>query len=113
MVGGTEGDGVAAGEGELAGGVDLGDAGFDGGWVDGVGGFAEEAEEDGAVGGVADAGVGEGAVEVDAEGLGAVYGGAEFMEEAEGGAHGSDRVGARGLRPMPILKSSKRLVFTF
>jgi hypothetical protein len=61
VLGFGEGDGLGAVECESAGGADGGDFCFDGGGVDGVGGFAEEAEEDGAVGAVTDAGEGEGA----------------------------------------------------
>ena len=78
--------------------ADGGDFCFDGGGVDGVGGFAEEAEEDGAVGAVADAGEGERAVEVDVDLCGffeEVCGG-EFAGEAEGGSHGAYGVGAGG-----------------
>jgi len=60
----VKGDGLAACEFERVGGTDGGDFCFDGGGVDGIGGFAEEAEEDGAIGAVTDAGEGERAVEV-------------------------------------------------
>ena len=89
-----------------------GEFGFDVGGVDGVGSFAGEAEEDGAVGAVAYAGEGEGAVEIDAD-AGGARGGSEDS---------SSRTKRRAARmgptvwelegPMPILKSSKRLVFT-
>jgi len=63
--------------------------------VHGVGGFAEEAEEDGAVGGVAYAGEGERAVEIDGDGVGLgeeIW--VKFADEAEGRTHGADGVGA-------------------
>jgi hypothetical protein len=106
VLGFGEGNGLAAVECESAGGADGGDLCFDGCWVDGVGRFAEEAEEDGAVGAVADAGEGERAAAV-------------FSRRWEAA---SSRVKRRAARigptvwelegPMPILKSSKRLVFT-
>ena len=81
------------------------------GGVDGVGGFAGEAEEDGAVGAVADAGEGERAVEIDEDAGGAV-------EEVCGVSSRTKRRAARMgptvwelEGPIPILKSSKRLVF--
>ena len=55
----AEGDGVGAGEREGAGVADPGQADVDGGWIECVGGAAGEAEEDGAVGRVAEAGEGE------------------------------------------------------
>ena len=73
-----EGDGDAAAEFEGVGGADGGDFCFDGCGVYGVGGFAEEAEEDGAVGAVTDAGEGERAVEVDVDLCG-------FFEEVRSG----------------------------
>ena len=91
----VEGDGAGAGQGEGLGGSDLLDDGFDVGGFDGVWGLAGEAEEDGAVSGVADAGVGERAVEL---GLDAGDGGEirELAYEAEGGAHGADSVRGGG-----------------
>ncbi len=94
-----EGNGFDAVECEGAGGADGGDLWFDGGGIDGVGRFAEEAEKDGAVGAVADAGEGERAVEVDVYACGAleeIADEASWRGEAEGGAHGADGVGAGG-----------------
>jgi len=65
VLGFGEGDDFGVVECESAGGTDSSDFCFDGGWVYGVGRFAEETEEDGAVRAVADAGEGEGAVEID------------------------------------------------
>ena len=78
--------------------ADFCELGFDVGGVDGIGGLAEEAEEDGAVGGVADASEGEGAEEVYGEGLGVgeAAGVGEVADEAEGGTHGADGVRAGG-----------------
>src|SRR5271170_5099891 len=62
-----EGDGLLAAEVDGVCVADGCDFGFDGGGVNGVGGFAEEAEENGAVGSVAYAGEGERAVEIDGD----------------------------------------------
>ena len=94
-MGSWKGMGRVPPRGRVAVGADAADEGFDGCGVDGVGCLAGEAEEDGAVGGVADAGVGERAEELglDAGDLGE---GGEFGDEAEGGAHGADGVGGGG-----------------
>ena len=78
-------------------GFDLVELRLDGGGIELVGGFAGEAKEDSAVSAVADAGEGEGAVEMggDPGGLGDAAGVFEIVGEAEGGAHGADGVGAR------------------
>jgi hypothetical protein len=64
--------------------------------VDGVGSLAGEAEEDGAIGGVADASEGEGTEEIDldAGGFWEGSGGLEFLHETQGGAHRTHSVGA-------------------
>ena len=61
-------------------------------------GLRREAEEDGAVGAVADAGEGERTVEIDGDlcGFFEEICGGEFAGEAEGGAHGTDGVRAGG-----------------
>jgi hypothetical protein len=89
-----EGDGLAVEEGEGSGGADFGEVVFDLSGVYGVGGFAEETKEDGAVGGVADAGEGERAVEVYFESAGLVEeaGCGEILGEPEGGSHRADGV---------------------
>ncbi len=80
------------------GGTDGGEGSFDPGGIDGVGCFAEEAEEDGAVGAMAEAGEGERAVEMDDDtsGAGELAGGVELLDEAQGGTHGPDGVRAGG-----------------
>ena len=55
----TKGDELEAVEDEATAGANGGEMGLDGGRIDGVRGFSGEAEEDGAVGAVADAGEGE------------------------------------------------------
>jgi len=72
MLGFAEGDLVGAHELEALGAADGCEQRVDLCEVYGVGGFAEETEEDGAVGAVADAGEGEGTVEVDGEVAGCV-----------------------------------------
>ena len=96
VLGFGERDCLFAVEGERASGADGGNFSFDGGGVYGVWSFAEEAEEDGAVGSMADAGEGERSVEVDVDPCGwfeEIFF-REFAGEAEGGAHGADGVGA-------------------
>lgn len=90
----VKGDGVPAEEAENAGRADLLDEGVNGGGMDGVGSLAGEAEEDGAVGGVADAGEGERAEELglEAGGTGEEAGGGEGAGETKSGAHGADGV---------------------
>jgi hypothetical protein len=92
----NEGDGLLAAECDGVCVADGCDFGFDGGGVDSVGGFAEEAEEDRAVGAVADTGEGERTVEIDGDACGVFeeIGGGELAGEAECGAHGADGVGA-------------------
>lgn len=92
----AEGDRVSAAEQELAGGANELEAALDGGWIDGVGGLAEEAEENGAVGSVADAGEGEGAVELCPDGgdAGEEWRGLELINKAPGGTHRADGVRA-------------------
>lgn len=96
ILGFDEGDGLLAAECDGVCVADGCDFGFDGGGVDGVGGFAEKAEENGAVGSVAYAGEGERAVEIDGDSRGCFQeiGGVELAGEAKGGAHGADGVGA-------------------
>ena len=98
VLGFDEGDLVAAKERKALLQANGGDGGLDGGWVHRVGSFAGEAEEDSAVGAVADAGEGERAVEVDEDMVRAVEAacGVELADEAESGAHGADGVGAGG-----------------
>ena len=81
--------------------------------IDGVGRFAEQAEQDGAVGAVADAGERERAVEIDADGCGACRG--DLPVSSDCTKRSAARMGPTVCElegPMPILKSSKRLVFT-
>ena len=89
-----EGDGLAAEEVEGSGAADGGELGFDLRGVDSVGRFAEETEEDGAVGSVADAGEGERSVEMDDDAGGAIEEtvGVERAGEAESGSHGTNGV---------------------
>ena len=61
---------VRTGEVERFRRANFGELGVNGGGVDLVGAFAEESEQDGAVGTVAAAGEGEGAVEVDLDAMG-------------------------------------------
>jgi hypothetical protein len=93
VAGFVEGDGVRVAEGEGARGSDGGDDGVDEGGIDAVGLLAGETEEDGAVGGVAEAGVGERAVEVDLD-TGDWGEAGELVDETKRGAHGADGVGA-------------------
>ena len=86
-----------AGERDAPGFANGGDGGFDGGGIDGGGFVTGEAEEHGAVGGMAVAGESERAVEL------GVYSGhaieqaalGEAASEAAGGAHGAHGVRAR------------------
>ena len=98
MVGLAEGDVLAADEEKLVGGADFVEACVDGGEVDGVGGFAEQAEEDSSVGAVADTGERERSVEIDAEGGGPVDEmlRVELADEAKRRAHGPDGVRGAG-----------------
>ena len=78
--------------------ADAFEGGFDLGGVDGVGGFSGEAEEDSAVGSVADSRESKRAVEVNVDG-GSFFEKVccgEFAGEAEGRSHGADGVGAGG-----------------
>jgi hypothetical protein len=96
VIGFGEGDGFAIEEVEGSGVADGGEFGVDERGVDGVGCFADEAEEDGAVGTVAVAGEGERAVEIDGDvrGVREVACCVEGLNEAECCAHGADGVGA-------------------
>jgi len=95
MLGLAEGDLVSAHELEALCAADGGEQRVDLCEVDGVRGFAEKSEEDGAVGAVADAGEGEGTIEVDGEGAGCVEElRVELADEAQSSAHGADGVRA-------------------
>ena len=98
MLGLEEGNSLAAEKAECSGGTDGDELGFDLRWVYGVGGFAQKAEEDGAVGTVADAGEGERAVEIDDDAGGAIEEicGVECVDEAQSCAHRADGMGAGG-----------------
>ncbi len=98
VLGLMEGDGVTAEEREDARRTDGGDLCVDGCGIDGVGSVSREAEEDGAIGSVTDAGEGERAVEIDNDMTGAIdeAGCVELPGEAESCAHRADRVGAGG-----------------
>jgi hypothetical protein len=93
-----EGNGFAAEEAEGAYGADGGEFSFDLRGLYCVGGFAKEAEEDGAVGAVADSSEGERAIEIDDDAGGAIEEifGIERVDETQGGTHGADGVGAGG-----------------
>ena len=98
MLGLEEGNSLAAEKAECSGGTDGDELGFDLRWVYGVGGFAQKAVEDGAVGTVADAGEGERAVEIDDDAGGAIEEicGVECVDEAQSCAHRADGMGAGG-----------------
>ena len=90
-------DGVGAVENEMRVAANAGEEVVDPRGVDGVGRVAGEAEQNGAVGAVAEAGEGERAEELHADACGAIEmaGGGELTGEAEGRAHGANGVRAR------------------
>jgi len=98
MLGLEEGNGFAAEKAECSGGTDGGEFCFDLRWIYRVGGFAQETEEDSAVGAVADSGEGERSVEIDDDSGGAIEEicGVECVYEAQSCAHRADGMGAGG-----------------
>jgi len=98
MLGLKEGNGFAAEKAECSGGTDGGEFCFDLRWIYRVGGFAQETEEDSAVGAVADSGEGERAVEIDDDAGGRIEEicGVECVCEAQSCAHRADGMGAGG-----------------